>query len=147
MQILKLLGIIWVVLELIVFVLVAKVVGLTAAILLVILSMIIGSGMMRSEGYHILRQTREDMMDGKSPAGGMLESLSVALGGFLMIIPGFITSFIGILLLIPGIRRSILQSFIDLKFKSPNEPTFDDTPENTPQHGRTIDGEFKKGED
>lgn len=146
MNVLKFLFITYVVIELLVFVLVAKIIGILAAILLIILSMVVGGGLMRSEGYHTLQRTREEMTEGKSPAKGMLESLSIALGGFLMIIPGFITSIIGIFLIIPGIRRIILQSFIGLKFTNPKNENAPSKEDASDHQGRTIDGEFKKGD-
>ena len=99
---------VWLIVELVVFYLVAEWLGFLVAILLIILPMIIGGGIMQSQGFANMRRLQEKMQTGESPAVEVLESVAIVFGGMLMLIPGMVTSVIGIVLLIPGIRRGLL---------------------------------------
>lgn len=99
---------VWLIVELVVFYLVAEWLGFLIAILFIILPMIIGGGIMQSQGFHNMRRLQEKMQTGESPAVEVLESVAIVFGGMLMLIPGMVTSVIGIVLLIPGIRRGLL---------------------------------------
>ena len=102
----------WFILELIVIILVAEWIGLLVAILLIILSMLIGGSIMQMQGMTVYRQMQSKVQQGESPAVEVLESAAIVFGGLLMLIPGMVTSIIGLVLLIPGLRRPLLQWMI-----------------------------------
>lgn len=103
---------IWFVIELLVFFLVAKWLGVLVAILLIILPMIVGGSIMQMQGMTVYRQMQQKIARGESPAVEVLESAAIVFGGILMLIPGIVTTLIGIVLLIPGLRRPLLQWLI-----------------------------------
>ena len=113
------LSIIWVVAELLAFFLVAKVLGFIMAVGLVVLSMLLGGVIMRWQGLENLNQLQTRTAKGEPPATTAIHAVAIVLGGLLMVIPGFITSIIGILLLIPRIRDKIAAWIVNHRVISP----------------------------
>lgn len=99
-----LLLILWPIAELFAAFEVAKAIGFLLMVLLIIASWPIGSWAMRSQGRVALRHLREALSAGRPPAGSMLEGVLVVAGGILLIVPGFITDALGLVLLVPGTR-------------------------------------------
>lgn len=122
-------GFVWLIIELLVFYLVAKLVGILLAILLIVLSMLVGGTLMRWQGLDVLRRAREKYQRGETLETAGIESAAVVLGGVLMVIPGFVTTVLGLILLLPFCRIPLVKWLLS---KS--------TPRSRGQ-GRTIDSE------
>ncbi|WP_053148074.1 FxsA family protein [Pseudomonas sp. P97.38] len=95
------------VLELFVFVKVSGAVGFFPALLLVILGSMLGVFVLRIAGLATALRARESLNRGELPAQTMLEGLMLALGGGLLILPGFISDVLGLVLLLPFTRRML----------------------------------------
>ncbi len=65
----------------------------------------IGARLVKSQGLVVLSQFQQKMIQGHLPQKEGLEGLLVLLAGVLLISPGFITDFIGVLCLIPFTRK------------------------------------------
>jgi UPF0716 protein FxsA len=65
---------------------------------------IIGLSLLKNQGGAVMTRIRADLTQGRAPVGSIADSISLAVGGILMLIPGYVTDFIGILLFIPGLR-------------------------------------------
>ncbi|BAE73579.1 phage T7 F exclusion suppressor FxsA [Sodalis glossinidius str. 'morsitans'] len=87
--------------EISLFIQVAHVLGVLATLLLVIATSFIGVSLVRAQGLRILGQMQVKLARGESPAGEMIKSVSLLLAGFLLLLPGFFTDFLGLLLLLP----------------------------------------------
>jgi UPF0716 protein FxsA len=77
----------------------------TVAILLAI--SFLGAYLVRSQGFRIISQVREELARGRLPAAQMLDGALVLVGSLLLMTPGFFTDFVGIFFLIPATRRII----------------------------------------
>lgn len=93
------------VLELFVFVKVSGAIGFFPALLLVILGSMLGVFVLRIAGLATALRARESLNRGELPAQTMLEGLMLALGGGLLILPGFISDVLGLVMLLPFTRR------------------------------------------
>ncbi|EJL02003.1 MULTISPECIES: FxsA family protein [Pseudomonas] len=93
------------VLELFVFVKISGAIGFFPALLLVILGTMLGVFVLRIAGLATALRARESLSRGELPAQTMLEGLMLALGGGLLILPGFISDVVGLVLLLPFTRR------------------------------------------
>ena len=93
------------VLELFVFVKVSAAIGFFPALLLIILGSMLGVFVLRIAGLATALRARESLNRGELPAQTMLEGLMMALGGGLLIVPGFISSVFGLVMLLPITRR------------------------------------------
>ncbi|MFI5954235.1 FxsA family protein [Cryptosporangium sp. NPDC051539] len=89
-------------------------VGLGWTLVLLLGSAFLGSWLLRREGARAFRALREAAAEGRTPARETAEGAVVLVGSLLMILPGFLTDVVGILLLLPPIRalagRLVLRS-------------------------------------
>lgn len=74
---------------------------------LVILTAAVGVSLVRSQGVATLMSVQRKLATGEMPGQEIVEGMMLALAGILLFIPGFITDFIGLLLLTPFTRAPI----------------------------------------
>ncbi|OZG42336.1 FxsA protein [Aeromonas sp. A35_P] len=147
-----------VVLELTVMIEVGSVIGALPTVGLLILTAVLGSSLVRSEGIKTLFNAQQKMQQGEMPGREVMGGMMLALAGLLLIIPGFVTDFFGILLLQPWLRNKLAEKLIGSNqfrmqmggFQRRQQP-FDevpgsDQPGQSPRAGTTIEGEFERKE-
>jgi UPF0716 protein FxsA len=83
---------------------VVHLVGVLPAVALLILVPMLGIGLMKREGLAALRRTQEAVARNELPAAPMLDGLLLLVAGACLIVPGFVTDGIGLLLLLPPVR-------------------------------------------
>ena len=97
--------------EIAVFILVAATIGLFQALAITLATTILGIGVLRFAGKGRLALIRRVSSDGMSAVEAGIEAnpdgFLVLLGGLLLVLPGFITDVIGVILLIGPLRRWI----------------------------------------
>ena len=91
--------------EIAVFVLVGSEIGALATIALVIATGILGAVLLRVQGFGALTRIRSTMETGGSPGRDLVHGVMIMAAGLLLLIPGFITDTIGILLFLPPVRE------------------------------------------
>ncbi|MGZ4798717.1 MAG: FxsA family protein [Acidimicrobiia bacterium] len=90
--------------ELAVFVLVAQWIGILNSILVLMLVSVGGVLIVRHQGLGIYRRVRAQLADGIVPAAELVDGLLILVAGLLLIVPGFISDAVGLLLLLPPVR-------------------------------------------
>ena len=96
--------VLWPLAELFVIVKISEAIGFFWMLVLLILSWPIGTRILRSQGRAAWRQFAEAVQTGREPTEEMLNGALVLFGGLLILVPGFITDAVGLLLLIPPTR-------------------------------------------
>jgi len=96
--------VVWPLAELFVIVKVSDAIGFLWMLLALIISWPLGSRILRAQGRAAWRQFGEAIQAGRPPANEALNGALVLTGGLLLMVPGFITDIIGLLLLIPFTR-------------------------------------------
>jgi UPF0716 protein FxsA len=86
------------------FVVVGSRIGALATVGLVIASGVLGSVLLRIQGMSALRRAQIEAQAGGAPDREIVHGAMIMLAGLLLIIPGFITDIIGLLLFIPAVR-------------------------------------------
>ncbi|TCL73087.1 FxsA family protein [Rhizobium sp. BK251] len=86
------------------FVIVGRAVGLWATLGLVILSVFVGIALLRLQGPGILRRIAVESRNGAVPGRDIIHGAMIVIAAFLLIIPGFLSDILGILLFIPLVR-------------------------------------------
>ncbi|WP_145530792.1 FxsA family protein [Yersinia alsatica] len=131
--------------EISIFIKVTAVLGVLVTLLLVILSSCVGISLVRNQGIKTFMQMQQKLAAGESPAAEMVKSVSLVLAGFLLLIPGFFTDFLGLLLLLPPIQKSLtlklmphLHIYRGGSFGTGSGPM---------GGGNTFDGEFQRKAD
>jgi UPF0716 protein FxsA len=160
MKFLFILFIIIPIVEITVLINVGEAIGAWNTVGLVLLSAFIGVNMLRYQGISTLARAQERANQGEIPGKEMVEGIVLAVGGALLITPGFVTDIIGFSCLLPFTRKAFagkLMSRFTLvaaqqgrassaQFYS-NDP-FQQSPNETnipPRNsGDVIDGEFER---
>jgi UPF0716 protein FxsA len=96
--------VLWPLAELFVIVKISEAIGFIWMLLLLIISWPVGSRILRSQGRVAWRQFVDAVQAGRPPANEVLNGALVLSGGLLLMVPGFITDVIGLLLLLPPTR-------------------------------------------
>ncbi|ADO73985.1 FxsA family protein [Stigmatella aurantiaca] len=81
--------------------------GVLPTLALVVGMGLVGASLARREGLRVVRRWQEAMAQGRPPEEGILSGALVLLGGLLLVLPGVITDAVGLILLIPAVRRGI----------------------------------------
>lgn len=79
-------------------------IGLTPTLLTILGSAVIGILLVRVQGLSTLQRAREAMARDEPPVREMTEGLCLFVAGILLVVPGFLTDLVGLLLLVPQIR-------------------------------------------
>ncbi|MGL5360874.1 MAG: FxsA family protein [Shewanella sp.] len=99
------------VIELSVLIRVGEVLGPWTTAGLVLFTAVVGVSLVRSQGLSTLMQAQQKLALGDAPGQEIVEGMMLAMAGVLLLIPGFVTDFVGILLLTPFTRRPIAAWF------------------------------------
>jgi UPF0716 protein FxsA len=75
-----------------------------ATFLLLIAMSALGVVLLKREGASVWRRANAEVAAGRPPTGPLLDGVMVLLGGVLLVIPGFVTGVVGLLLLLPPVR-------------------------------------------
>lgn len=86
------------------FVVVGSEIGVLATIGLILLSGIVGSILLRVQGFGVMTRIRKEMDAGRDPSKELANGAMIVLAGILLLIPGFISDIVGILLFLPPVR-------------------------------------------
>ncbi|MDO3387085.1 FxsA family protein [Gilvimarinus sp. SDUM040013] len=94
-------------LEIALFIQVGDELGVLNTVALVILTAVIGVGLLRWQGFETLSRARAKMDSGEMPAREMAEGLMLLVAGALLLTPGFFTDAVGFALLVPWLRYAL----------------------------------------
>ena len=86
-------------------------IGAITTILLIFTTAIVGIYYAKYEGLNTLRSGFLQISKKESPAYEVVSGAAIALAAVLLIIPGFLTDFIGFLLILPISRKLIFKKF------------------------------------
>jgi UPF0716 protein FxsA len=93
--------------EISLFVVIGQAIGLWPTLLGIIVLAIIGSTIIRHQGLKLLLEIRSTMGRGQLPARALADAMLVTIAGVFMVVPGYFTDFLGLLLLIPPLRSAL----------------------------------------
>lgn len=88
---------------------VGEVIGAGWTILLVVITAAVGAYLVRLQGFQTFMRAQANLSHGQMPATEMLEGIVILISGFMLLVPGFVTDAVGFLLLIPTLRRLMIE--------------------------------------
>ena len=100
-------------------------IGALNTILLIIFTAVTGVYYAKLEGLNTLRSGFSQIVNNETPAYELLSGATIAFAALLLIFPGFLTDFIGFILIIPYTRKILFKS-MSTKFKKKDSSTFID---------------------
>lgn len=126
-------------------------IGALWTVLIVIMTAVIGVQLLRLQGFSTLRRAQQSMAQGAMPAMEMMEGMVLAVGGALLITPGFITDTLGFLCLIPYTRRAMIrrlltgsQIHMHTRHSGYHHEQHRQGQQSPHDEGRTLEGEFHR---
>nr|WP_235093648.1 FxsA family protein [Candidatus Ruthturnera calyptogenae] len=136
-------------LEIYVLASVGDAIGGLSTVLLVIITALIGSFLLKQQGWSTMAKAQNAIVNGQPPVFEMFEGVVILASGVLLLTPGFITDTIGLLGLLPFSRTYFINQILKKNAKkifSKNRSGFFQKTQNThpKQHNKdnTIEGEF-----
>lgn len=91
--------------EIYVLIKVGALIGAIPTIALLVFSVVLGTLLLRWQGFELVRRVRLSLGSGELPAGEVLEGTLVLVSGILFLLPGFVSDVLALLLLVPAVRR------------------------------------------
>ena len=88
-------------------------IGALPTIALVVLTATLGLSLLKRQGPSMLMSARRKINEGSIPASELVSGVMIAVGGALLLTPGFVTDVIGFALLIPQARQWLLLKLVD----------------------------------
>jgi UPF0716 protein FxsA len=128
-------------------------IGVLPTIGLIVLTAVLGSLLLRHQGLATLREAQRSMAQGAVPAKSLLDAVFLAVGGVLLLTPGFFTDAIGFACLLPAGRAWLVKLALrraGLVSASAAAGPVMDNPATGAQSGRgrpTIEGEWRREDD
>jgi UPF0716 protein FxsA len=90
--------------ELFVLVQIVHLVGVVPTVALLVIVPMFGIRLIHRQGLTVLRRLQSHVAERQLPGPALLDGLLLAVAGALLVVPGFITDALGLLLLIPPVR-------------------------------------------
>tara|TARA_B100000941_G_C28416986_1_gene506648 strand:+ start:30 stop:443 length:414 start_codon:yes stop_codon:yes gene_type:complete len=103
--------------EIYLFIKVGSQIGALNTILLIIVTAVVGLWYARYEGFNTLRSGMSQLLKNEMPLYEIISGAAIAFAALLLILPGFATDIIGILLVFPLTRKLILSKYSPKKNK------------------------------
>ena len=100
------------IIEIYLFIKIGSQIGAFNTVLLILVTAVVGVGYARYEGYNTLKTGMSQLVKNELPVYELISGATLAFAALLLIIPGFATDLIGILLIVPFTRKFILKKFI-----------------------------------
>lgn len=97
------------ILEIALFIQVGGLIGLWPTLLVVVLTALAGTALMRHQGLQALARLRASLERGGDPVGPIAHGALILVAGMLLLTPGFFTDTVGLLLLVPAVRARLIE--------------------------------------
>ena len=98
--------------EIYLFIKIGSQIGAFNTVLLILTTAVIGVAYARYEGFNTLKSGIGQLVKNEMPVYEIVSGATLAFAAFLLILPGFATDLVGILLVIPFTRRILLSRFV-----------------------------------
>ena len=95
------------IIEIAVFLEVGDRIGAFNTILMIVITAIIGTWLLRSQGLQTLQSAQESLNHNVFPVSEVFDGLCLLMAGGLLLTPGFVTDVVGFLLFVPWVRRML----------------------------------------
>lgn len=138
--------VLWFALEALLFVLIVKLVGVGGAIVLGLLSSLLGLSTLRRAGASAMAKMRQ-AVSGRGRGVAMQDETLATFGAFALLLPGFLSDIVGLVLIVPSLRVLVWRGMLAGGFVSvarssarPAAPHGPTTIDLDPQDWRHVEG-------
>ena len=129
--------------EIALFIQIGGAIGLGWTLLIVVITAVLGTYLVRQQGLQALRQVQSSFNQLQDPSEALAHGAMILFSGALLLTPGFFTDAVGFALLVPGVRLAVFK-WARTKVKVATFSTHGG-PQRQP-HGQSdiIDGEYSE---
>ena len=124
------------ILEIYLFIKIGSQIGAFNTISLIFITAIVGVAYARYEGFNTLRSGMSQLMKNEIPIYEIISGAALAFAAFLLILPGFATDILGVLLVFPFTRKFLLKN-VSKKYSRKTKS----------ENNKLIDGEYEDMDD
>ena len=96
--------------EIALFVVVGRAIGLFPTLALVILAALLGGLLLRQQGLSVISRLRQNVDAGTLPGRTMFDAMLVGVAAVFLILPGFLSDIVALALLVPAVRGWIFSA-------------------------------------
>ena len=97
----------WIWLEISTFVEIGSEIGVLLTLIGIFVTGAIGIWLLRTQGRVVMASLQKQVARGEAPLASIADSLSLLLGAVLMLIPGYVSDAMGLMMFVPGIRTLV----------------------------------------
>ncbi len=90
--------------EIAVFIEVGEKIGLGVTLMIVVITAILGTALLRQQGFSVLARAQASLQENRFPVNELFDGLCLLFAGALLLTPGFVTDTVGFLLFTPPVR-------------------------------------------
>ena len=113
------------IIEIILFIEIGGMIGVSGTLIFILLSAIIGINLMRKQSFSIVQKMKAHQGQNTVPEDVFLDFCKF-IGAILLIIPGFFTDFLGLLLYIPAFEKFLFKNSLNQNKASKKQQKKDD---------------------
>ena len=128
------------------FIQVGGLIGLFPTLAIVILTAVVGTLLVRSQGQNALQRVQSSMQGMGNPGEALADGAMILFAGALLLTPGFFTDAFGFALLIPQ-SRAVIRAYLASRIKAAHFTTHHEQNTSRPNQGpanpTTIDAEYE----
>ena len=117
---------------------IGSIIGAVPTIALSILTAVLGTWLVRRQGFGVLMRVRDALARDEVPALELWDGVLILIAGLVLLLPGFLTDILGFLLLIPPLRRWVVRRYVRVI------PVHSQTPYGPESGPRVIEGRFRR---
>lgn len=132
--------------EIALFIQIGGAIGLWPTLLIVILTAILGTWLVRNQGEMALGNLRRSFSELDDPTEPLAHGAMILFSGALLLTPGFFTDAVGFALLMPPVRSAVFQYIrkrVNVqRFEMGQQPPFSDAQRYDQSDNTTIEGEY-----
>lgn len=93
--------------EIALFIVVGRAIGVLPTLALVLLAAVGGAMLLRRQGLGVLNRMRSTVSASTLPGEAVFDAMVLGLAALLLVIPGFFTDIVALVLLVPGVRKAL----------------------------------------
>lgn len=139
-------------LEIALFIQIGGWLGLVPTLIIVFLTAIAGTALLRQQGIEVLHRAQKNMDKGELPLREVFDGLCLFLAGAFLLTPGFFTDTVGFLLFLPPFRALMMALFAEKILKNaqvhvsqPGHGPQNHGPQNNQGQGRGPGADYSSG--
>lgn len=116
-------------------------IGAMWAVFLTLCTAFLGVFLIKTQGFRIISQVREQVAQGQMPAQTVISGVMVFICGALLLLPGFVTDTLGLIGLIPAVRHAMAAAILKKGLIIGNGPMPQQKPSGS---GDVIEGQYRR---